>query len=94
LEALSTGLPVTCNRTPIFEYVAGPSADLEDISQPGGLVRQWLRLLDPAVRARRSAAARIHAEETFSETAVLKQTLDMYAAVMSDSRHGARAENS
>jgi len=84
LEALSTGLPITCNRTPVFEWVAGPSAAPEDISQPGGLVRQWLRLLDPSVRAQCSAAARIHAETTFSETAVLKQTLDMYAAVMKD----------
>jgi 1,2-diacylglycerol 3-alpha-glucosyltransferase len=82
LEALSSGLPITCNRAPVFEWVAGPAAAPEDISQPGGLVRQWVRLLDPAVRARWSAAARIHAEETFSEAVVLKQTLEMYDTVM------------
>jgi hypothetical protein len=84
LEALATGLPLTCNRTPVLEWMAGPSAAPEDISQPGGLVRQWRRLLDPAVRAHCSAAARTHAENTFSEAVVLKQTADMYAAVLQD----------
>ena len=84
LEALASGLPISCNRTPVFEWVAGPAGDPEDISQPGGLVRQWQRLLDPAVRAQCSAAARIHAENTFSETVVMKQTSLMYDAVMRD----------
>jgi glycosyltransferase involved in cell wall biosynthesis len=87
LEALASGLPLTCNRTPVFEWIGGPSAAPEDISQPGGLVRQWRRLLDPAVRAQCSAAARIHAENTFSEAVVVKQTVNMYAAVMQDSPH-------
>jgi glycosyltransferase involved in cell wall biosynthesis len=88
LEALSSGLPITCNRTPVFEWVAGPAATPEDISQPGGLVRQWLPLLDREVRAQRSEAARKHAEDRFSEAAVVRQTLEMYAAVMADSPRG------
>jgi glycosyltransferase involved in cell wall biosynthesis len=84
LEALSTGLPVTCHRTPILEWVAGPTAVLEDISEPGGLVRQWCALLDPTVRSTRSAAARAHAEGTFSQAVILKQVLEMYSAVMAD----------
>ena len=82
LEALSSGLPITANRTPVLEWMAGPAGELEDISQPGGLSAQWSRLVDPGHRASRSAAARSHAEATFSETAVLRQILDMYEVVM------------
>jgi len=90
LEALSTGLPITCNRTPIFDWVAGPAGALEDISQPGGLVRQWCALLEPGVRAERSAAAREHAEKTFSQDVVLSQMLEMYSAVLADPGRGSQ----
>jgi glycosyltransferase involved in cell wall biosynthesis len=82
LEALSSGLPITCNRTPVLEWMAGPAGVPGDISQPGGLVAQWQRLSDPHFRAQCSAAARRHAEDTFSEAAVLRQIFDMYDQVM------------
>jgi 1,2-diacylglycerol 3-alpha-glucosyltransferase len=82
VEALATAVPVSCNRTPVLEWVAGAGGVPEDISLPGGLVRQWRRLADPAVYAGYSDAARQHAVATFSETAVLHQILDMYDVVM------------
>jgi 1,2-diacylglycerol 3-alpha-glucosyltransferase len=88
LEALASGLPVTCNRTPVLEWMAGEGGAPCDISQPGGLVKQWQALTAPEARQRTSAAARKHAEEVFSEPVVLRQVLDMYRAVMSDRAKG------
>ena len=84
VEALATGLPITCNRTPVFEWVAGPAAAPEDISQPGGLVRQWQRMLEPQFRRQCSTAGLAYANKTFSENVVVEQTLNMYAAMMAD----------
>lgn len=82
LEALASGLPITCNDTPTLRWVVGPAGRPEDISQPGGLVRQWTRLIDPAARLEHSHSARTHVESTFSEAVVLKQITDMYRAVL------------
>jgi 1,2-diacylglycerol 3-alpha-glucosyltransferase len=82
LEALASGLPITCSLTPVLKWVVGLVGTLEDISVPGGLVRQWQRLADPGVREAMAAAARNRAERTFSEPVVAKQMLDMYKAVM------------
>jgi glycosyltransferase involved in cell wall biosynthesis len=81
LEALSSGLPISCNNTETLRWMAGPAGEPEDISIPGGLVRQWMRLTAPEKRAERSWNARRHAEETFSEPVVVKQILDMYDTV-------------
>jgi glycosyltransferase involved in cell wall biosynthesis len=89
LEALSSGLPITCNSTPTLEWMAGPGGVPEDISKPGGLVRQWLRLAARNTRALASAAARRHAEETFSAPVVLAQIEEMYGAVAEDARRRA-----
>ena len=82
LEALASGLPATCNDTPTLRWMVGPAGHPEDISQPGGLVRQWAGLTDPAVRLKLSYSARTHIESTFSEPVVLKQITDMYRAVL------------
>lgn len=82
LEALSSGLPASCNATPTLRWMVGPAGHPEDISQPGGLVRQWLPLLDPGVRSELSRNARTHVEETFSESRVLGQIKAMYQAVL------------
>jgi 1,2-diacylglycerol 3-alpha-glucosyltransferase len=82
LEALSSGLPVTCNWTPVLEWMAGPAGLPQDLSQPGGLMAQWQRLADQRARAACAAAARQHAESTFSEAAVLRQIFEMYENVM------------
>jgi glycosyltransferase involved in cell wall biosynthesis len=82
LEAGASGVPITCNNTPVLEWVAGKGAAPEDISVPGGLVRQWQRLADPGVRAALGAEARHHVERTFSEPVVSKQVQDMYQSVM------------
>jgi glycosyltransferase involved in cell wall biosynthesis len=81
LEALASGLPITCNNTPTMSWMAGPSGDLEDISAPAGLVRQWQKLEQPGCRAERAHQARTHAEQTFSEGVVIRQILSMYDAV-------------
>ena len=81
LEAISSGLPVTCNLTPTLEWMVGPCGVPEDISVPEGLVRQWLRLVDPDAREAAAAAARKHAETTFAEGVVLKQIEEMYTVV-------------
>jgi glycosyltransferase involved in cell wall biosynthesis len=82
LEALSSGLPASCNDTPTLRWMVGPAGHPEDISQPGGLVRQWLPLLDPGVRSELSRNARTHVEETFSESRVLGQIKAMYQTVL------------
>jgi glycosyltransferase involved in cell wall biosynthesis len=82
LEALASGLPVTCNDTPTLRWVAGPAGHPDDISQPGGLVRQWARLIDPAARLALSRSARAHVESTFAEPVVLGQITGMYNAVL------------
>lgn len=82
LEALASGLPATCNDTATLSWMVGPAGYPEDISQPGGLVRQWSRLLDPSVRLDLSRQARAHVEATFSESKVLEQIKDMYRVVL------------
>ena len=82
LEALSSGLPATCNNTPTLRWMVGPGGNPEDISQPGGLARQWFPLLDSAVRRELSRKAREHVEETFSESKVLQQIMAMYSTVL------------
>jgi 1,2-diacylglycerol 3-alpha-glucosyltransferase len=81
LEALSSGLPIACNDTPTLRWMVGRAGEPEDISGPGGLVRQWSRLADESARAERAAQARLHAECTFSEPVIVKQILEMYHAV-------------
>jgi glycosyltransferase involved in cell wall biosynthesis len=84
LEALACGLPVACHDAPVLSWSTGPGGAPEDLSQPGGLVRQWSRLLDPQVRADHAAAGRRHAEQIFSADVVVHQMLDMYATVLAD----------
>ena len=84
LEALSCGLPLSCNSTPVLNWITGPAGFPEDLSVPGGLTRQWERLSDSALRASVSLHARAHAVRTFSETVVLAQIEQMYASVMRD----------
>jgi 1,2-diacylglycerol 3-alpha-glucosyltransferase len=83
LEALASGLPISCNATPILTWITGPAGYPEDISQPGGLVRQWERLTDCRLRAELAERARLHAENTFAEPVVLRQMVEMYDAVLS-----------
>jgi 1,2-diacylglycerol 3-alpha-glucosyltransferase len=82
LEALASGLPATCNDTPTLGWMVGPAGHPENISHPGGLVRQWMQLLDPDVRLDLSRKARAHIEATFSESKVLEQIKTMYRAVL------------
>jgi len=82
LEALSSGLPATSNDTPTLRWMIGPAGHVEDISEPGGLVRQWCRLLDRDLRMDLSRKARTHVEDTFSESRVLEQITDMYRTVL------------
>lgn len=82
LEALASGLPVACNDTPILRWMAGPAGEPSDLSQPGAMAGQLARLSEPAAASARSAAARSHAEQNFSEPAVVGKMLAMYEAVL------------
>ena len=82
LEALACGLPAACNADPTLLWMVGEGGMLGDISEPGGLARQFTALADPTERARRSQAARARALALFSEEAVVNQVLAMYAEVM------------
>lgn len=82
LEALSSGLPISCNSTPTLRWMAGPSGVPEDISQPGGMVRQWNAMALVEARSEFARKARQYAESTFSEPVVMRQITAMYDAVM------------
>ncbi len=86
LEALACGLPLSCNSTPVLNWITGPAGFPQDLSVPGGLARQWERLSDSTFRASVSLRARDHAVRTFSEAVVLQQIEKMYASVMADRR--------
>jgi 1,2-diacylglycerol 3-alpha-glucosyltransferase len=88
LEAIASGLPISCNNTETLHWMAGPAGLLEDISQPGGLVRQLHRLADAVLRRDFSGHARAYAEATFSEPIVIRQIADMYKTVMEDNPAG------
>ncbi len=82
LEALASGLPVACSATPTLNWMVGPAGTPRALSERGGLTIQFEELADEAERARRGEAARRHALECFSETAVLGQIRSMYRRVL------------
>lgn len=82
LEALAAGLPIACNRTPVFEYAIGSAGYPTDIRQDGALAAQFSLLSDPSTRTRLGKVARHRAETVFSTDAVVKKTLAMYSEIM------------
>jgi 1,2-diacylglycerol 3-alpha-glucosyltransferase len=82
LEALASGLPISCNNTETLNWMAGPGGELEDVAQAGGLMRQWNRLAGAECRGAFSAKARAYARATFSESVVIEQIAEMYKSVM------------
>jgi glycosyltransferase involved in cell wall biosynthesis len=86
LEALASGLPIACNRTPTLQWMAGPEIPLVDISGAGALSDQLIYLAHPSRVTALSLAARRHAETTFSEQVVVNQLLEMYSQVMEGGR--------
>jgi glycosyltransferase involved in cell wall biosynthesis len=81
LEALATGLPVACNRTPVLEWIVGPAGCLSDISKEGSLGAQLHWIACPGRQDQLSRAARTQAQQNFSEQAVIPQILKMYEEV-------------
>ncbi len=86
LEALASGLPIACNRTPTLQWMVGPEIPLADISHPGALADQLTFMANPERMSALSLAARRHAETTFSEPVVVKQVLEMYSHVLDGNR--------
>lgn len=83
LEALSTGLPVCCNSTPVMNWMTGAAAVTADIREQGALASQMLAAAtDPDVRRTRGEAARNQAVRLFSANAVIGQMIEMYREVM------------
>jgi glycosyltransferase involved in cell wall biosynthesis len=81
LEALACGLPIVCNADQPLLWMVGDAGRPTDISQPGGLAAQFTAFADPALRRQFAQAARLRAEQLFSEDAVVAQYLEMYRAV-------------
>jgi len=81
LEALASGLPVACSKTPVLEWIVGKAGCVANISQPGGLSAQLHCITRPNPENRFSQAARPQVLERFSEAAVIPKVLTMYDEV-------------
>ena len=82
VEAMASGLPVVCHDTPNFRSVAGPAGAWCDAAAEGGLAEGIIAMLDETPRAALARAARPHVECHFSETAVTREMIAMYRAVL------------
>ena len=90
LEAIASGLPVVCNDTPTFQWMAGPAALRSDLSQEGALAAQLTWISNSAVRRPLASAARAHAEACFSEPVIVDQILAMYRSMLGLKWEGGR----
>ena len=82
IEAMSSGLPVVCNDTPAFRFVAGPAALYADLEPAGGLATALRAALAVDRRAALAQAARPHVQGRFAEAVVVSQIMAMYQAVL------------
>jgi glycosyltransferase involved in cell wall biosynthesis len=83
LEAMATGLPVICNRTPVLDWVVGPAGLRPDLSRESALADALEIMADPQTRGRYAREARPYVERMFSREAVADQMIAMYREVLS-----------
>jgi glycosyltransferase involved in cell wall biosynthesis len=81
IEAMASGLPVICNDSEAFRYVAGPAALYADMREPGSLAAALTEALVDNRRQALAAVARPHVDARFSQPVVTRQILDMYQKV-------------
>ena len=82
LEAIATGLPVITNNHPVLEWMGGPGGLRPNMSKEGALART-LEELTPDSVSQHGQAARDHALQNFSVSAVMDQYLAYYRSVLS-----------
>jgi glycosyltransferase involved in cell wall biosynthesis len=79
IEAAATGLPVICNDTLDFRYVAGPAGFYRDLSRPGGLAAV-LSALQRSDQPAWPQGGRAHIISRFDTKIIARQVLEMYRA--------------
>ena len=84
LEAMATGLPVICNKTPVLDWVVGPGGIRPDLSQENALAAALESMAHSETRCQYVAQARSYVERMFSLEVVVGQMLEMYRKVLSD----------
>jgi len=95
LEATATGVPCVVHRHPIMEWMAGPGGRTIDMTTPGALAGELLRLsADPRARIHLGGLARAHCLEHFGRDSVVDKILEYYRFVFAHQRGGARAGRS
>ncbi|MBB6049279.1 glycosyltransferase family 4 protein [Armatimonas rosea] len=82
LEAIATGLPITCNNTPTLSWIVGDSGKLADLSQEGSLSKQLALLADESIRKKLSSKAQSQAFNIFSEDVVTPQYINIYNKIV------------
>ena len=82
LEATASGLPCLVSTHPVVGWMAGDGGEGIEMERTGELASALTRYADPEFRAERGAAARRHAVETFSKTAIVSRYLEMYRSVI------------
>lgn len=78
LEAIATGLPIITHDHPVLAWMGGAGGDRLDMRASGVLAGGLRTLLQPGVAAQRGAAARRHALDQFSESAVIQRYIAYY----------------
>jgi len=81
LEAIATGLPVITNNHPVLEWMGGPGGIRPDMSRDGALTKTLQDLTPDSVVAY-GQAARDHALQNFSVSAVMDQYLNYYGKIL------------
>jgi glycosyltransferase involved in cell wall biosynthesis len=87
LEALASGLPVVCNATPDFRAIVGPGGVCLDLGSQNGLARGLTALLDHSTRSKLAQAGRPHVQQSYSESAVIREIVAMYNSVQATSSY-------
>lgn len=83
LEAIASGLPVITHDHPVLAWMGGPGGIRLDLRQDGVLADALQTLMSPDKAATLGRAARQHALDNFSETAVIQRYIDYYQLILS-----------
>ena len=86
LEAMSSGLAVLCNKTPVLEWIVRSGGAAIDLSRAGALADAFIQTSSSGEIPARAVRARCRVEELFSETTVITQIEQMYETVLSRKR--------
>lgn len=81
LEALSGGLPVVCNNTPVLSWMIGDGGACIDMSSVGELTA-FLGGVDKGWIDKRGKMARDHAVKMFAKEVVVEQYVDYYERIL------------